>query len=147
MTPADVESLARSLERDARGYTRCALHGLDEAERLKRLAEERACDVAREMGIAAGLFFRAAELRYDARGGMTEALERRRFEPGARWLCRGIVFESYGYDVEQPWMVRLQASIFGCIESPDEMTRANGWLFLGLSDCSPPCGPGALSRN
>jgi hypothetical protein len=74
VTPADIESMARAFERDARSYTRCALHGMDEAERLKRLAEERACDVAKEMGIAAGLFFRAAELRYDARGGMTEAL-------------------------------------------------------------------------
>jgi hypothetical protein len=133
LTPADVESAARALERAARGHIHTAAHAMDHAIAHKRRSEECASAAAFNSGTAYGLLFKAAELRYDARGG--------------RWLCRGIVFESYGYDVEQPWMVRLQASIFGCIESPDEMTRANGWLFLGLSDCSPPCGPGALSRN
>jgi hypothetical protein len=147
LTPADVESAARALERAARGHIHTAAHAMDHAVAHKRRSEECASAAAFNSGTAYGLLFKAAELRYDARGGMTEALERRRFEPGARWLCRGIVFESYGYDVEQPWMVRLQASIFGCIESPDEMTRANGWLFLGLSDCSLPCGTGALSRS
>jgi hypothetical protein len=134
VTPDDIESEASDLEWSARSCLRTAQGSMDEALRFKALAEDRAREAAAESGAAAGLFFRAAELRYDVRGGMTAELERRRFEPGARWLCRGIVFESYGHDVEQPWMVRLQASIFGCIESPDEMNRANGWLFLGLSD-------------
>lgn len=132
MTPADIESMARAYESDARSYTRCALHGLDEVERLKRLAEERACDVAKEVGLAAGLLFRAAELRYDARGGMTEELERRRFEPGAAWLLRGVV----------RWVTGQSVRFHGIMVELDDltafelgtMTRANGWLFLGLSD-------------
>lgn len=38
---------------------------------------------ARQDGAAAGHAFRAEELRYDARGGMTAAQAARRFEPGA----------------------------------------------------------------
>lgn len=125
MVPDDIEREAHRLERIARSAVHVAAHDMDAAERHAMYA-------AHHHGRAYGLAFRAAELRYDARGGMTAALERRRFEPGARWLCRGIVFESYGHDLEQPWMVRLQACIFGCIESQDDMTPENGWRFLGL---------------
>jgi hypothetical protein len=134
VTPADIESMARAYESDARSYTRCALHGMDEVERLKRLAEERACDVAKEMGLAAGLFFRADELRYDARGGMTEALERRRFEPGARWTTLWSEGEVHTAWRREERHDEARIHFDNIWPATVELMTGNGWLFLGLSD-------------
>lgn len=88
--------------------------------------------VAEAEGAEAGFTFRARELRYDARGGMTEEQARRRFEPGARWLLHCIELV-----VERPNIFGLPLVHFSGISRPvelGEMTRANGWLFLGLAD-------------
>jgi hypothetical protein len=89
--------------------------------------------VAFEMNVK-GYTFRARELRYDARGGMTEELARRRFEPGARW------------SVNVAELVVDRLNIFGLplvhfrdvgrpVERAD-MTRENGWMFLDLGDAN-----------
>lgn len=81
-------------------------------------------------GAAMGHAFRARELRYDARGGMTEELARRRFEPGARWTLAGIEFV-----IDRLNIFGLPLAHFRDVGQPAEradMTRANGWLFLGL---------------
>lgn len=88
-------------------------------------------EAARLDGMALGYAFRAAELRYDARDGMTAATERRRFEPGARWAQHGralvVLRDSYAFGL--PWVHfqhQTQATELG------EITRENGWRFLGL---------------
>lgn len=73
MTPADVESAARGMEREARSRIRSAKLDLDAATWHRHAANADEEASAHHMGIAAGLLFRAAELRYDARGGMTAA--------------------------------------------------------------------------
>lgn len=135
MTPDDVEIVASDLERAARSRIRSAKLDLDAATWHRHAANADEQAAAHHMGIAAGLFYRASELRYDARGGMTEALERRRLEPGARWTTRwsdGIVHTVWRRE-ERPEEVRIH---FDNIwpSSSELMTRANGWLFLGLSD-------------
>lgn len=93
-------------------------------------AEVLAKEAARNIGAAKGFAFRAAELRYDARGGMTEELARRRFEPGAAWLLCGVVRWVTGQGVRfHNIMVEFDDRTAFDIGT---MTRANGWLFLGL---------------
>lgn len=102
--------------------------------------------VARHTGEAAGHRFRAAELRYDARGGMTKEQARRRFEPGARWAYRA------GAQASAPlcsirW-ASADASYLCLAPGPSgrdtflprraDMTRANGWLFLDLGQGAEP---------
>lgn len=70
MSKTTTDDKARALERVARSCVRRAAHAMDEAARHQRIA-------ARELGAANGLLFRAGELRYDERGGMTEELSRR----------------------------------------------------------------------
>lgn len=131
-----IEPDARADESAARRFIEDAKRCLDAAEMHRRLAEDCAGMAARKSGIAAGLFFRSAELRYDARGGMTEELERRRFEPGARWEHRASVVRRLELLMVAPgglaWL-RVHGTWSAGQSVPcDEMTRANGWLFLGL---------------
>lgn len=121
------------IEREALAFERSSATFADMSRRA--LASGQLETSSLDAAVSAGLAFRAAELRYDARGGMTAALERRRFEPGARWSAhwkRSEVatvtgtFESYG-----SLIVRTDTFF---PKAAAAMTRANGWLFLGLSD-------------
>ena len=61
---------------------------------------------------------------------MSEELARRRFEPGARWSVNGIEFV-----IDRLNIFGLPLAHFRDVGQPAEradMTRANGWLFLGL---------------
>jgi hypothetical protein len=92
--------------------------------------------IAFEMN-AKGYTFRARELRYDARGGMTEGLARRRFEPGARWSTRwtpGEVFTVRRLD-RSGLVARVHFD--RCFpESLDTLSSGRGWLFLDLGDAA-----------
>lgn len=135
MVHDDIEREARELEQAARYHIHAAAHEADQEGRLRVAADGCARLAVQDMGTANGLALRAAELRYDARGGMTAALERRRFEAGARWTTRwspGEVFtvryqrephDGPWVHFDMCWPERLAL-----------MTRENGWLFLGLSD-------------
>lgn len=99
---------------------------------LEYRAETLAKEAARAQGGAKGHLFRAEELRYDARGGMTEAQAARRFEPGARWSvggeeCEIVSRDESGLRVDsQPWQD-------GMFVRASEMTRENGWLLLAVA--------------
>lgn len=95
--------------------------------------------VAEADGYAAGYTFRAAELRYDARGGMTKEQARRRFEPGAVWSVRGVkvVVKGESYFHGAPW-----AHFHG--RQPEEfggMNRERGWRLVALAPAAPPRRP------
>lgn len=135
MVPDDIEREARDLERGARCRVHAAAHEGDEEGRHRAAAELCGRRVAQDMGAAHGLAFRAAELRYDARGGMTAALERRRFEPGARWSLDGeehTIGQADASGLERHLCSAEDLTLHW--ERIDRMTRANGWLFLGLAD-------------
>lgn len=133
MSADDIERDARVLELAARHHVRAASVETDEAFRLKRCAA--ACDRrwAQDMGTAYGFTFRAEELRYDARGGMTEELARRRFEPGARWSVDGQECAVVCRD-ESGLRVDSDRWADGMFVRAADMTRENGWLFLDLGD-------------
>lgn len=121
MSRADDMSLDE-LDRAAAAYAGAAEHF-------------RACAADAET-YAAGYAFRARELRYDARGGMTEELERRRFEPGAAWEHRTDVVRRLELIMVAPgglaWL-RVHGTWSAGQSVPcGEMTRANGWLFLDI---------------
>jgi hypothetical protein len=88
--------------------------------------------IAFEMN-AKGYTFRARELRYDANGGMTEELARRRFDPGARWSVDG---EECAVVCRDESGLRVDSDRWtdGMFVRASDMTRENGWLFLGLGD-------------
>jgi hypothetical protein len=117
-------------------------HALDMAAVCRGAA--RACrGDGEEAGAAAfdaaakGHTFRSRELRYDARGGMTEALARRRFEPGARWTTRwtpGEVFTVRRLD-RSGLVARVHFD--RCFpESLDTLSSGRGWMFLDLGDAN-----------
>lgn len=133
MVPDNIEREARAIESEARRWLHLAAHDLDDVERHRTLADIAETCAVDNQARAAGLAFRAAELRYDARGGMTAALERRRFEPGARWSIDGETCDVACRDANG---LRVDSDRWtdGFFVRASEMTRANGWLFLGLSD-------------
>jgi hypothetical protein len=94
-------------------------------------------EAMRNIGAAKGFTFRARELRYDARGGMTEELARRRFEPGARWTTRwtpGEVFTVRRLD-RSGLVARVHFD--RCFpESLDTLSSGRGWMFLDLGDAN-----------
>jgi hypothetical protein len=114
MTAKDHELIAKSLKSSASMYRKLAGN---QRSRVRTDEDLEAAAVACD-GAADGHTFRARELRYDANGGMTEELARRRFEPGARWSLYGFVVI-----VDQP-------------VNRAELTRENGWLFLDLGDAA-----------
>lgn len=106
-----------------------AFYAAGEQRYLERAGAALDC-AADAAGLAKGYTFRARELRYDARGGMTEELERRRFEPGARWSVNGAELVVHRMNI-----FGLPLVHFRDVGRPVEraaMTRANGWLFLDL---------------
>lgn len=127
MAPDDIER-ASLLDRLAHRNKVRAANYRDSIREALDLIEE-------AEGTAAGYAFRAAELRYDARGGMTAALERRRFEPGARWALDGeehTIGQADDSGLERHLCSSEDLTLHW--ERIDRMTRANGWLFLGLPD-------------
>lgn len=132
MVPDDIESTARTFERAARNFVHAAAHERDQAAHHRSVADLCERRAAQDVGNAHGFAFRAAELRYDARGGMTAATERRRFEPGAAWLLRGVTRWVTGQSVRFH-NIMIEFDDLTAFEL-GTMTRANGWLFLGLSD-------------
>jgi hypothetical protein len=106
------------------------------AEQAEHLRSELAhCEgrAARAAARAKGHTFRSRELRYDANGGMTEELARRRFEPGARWSVDG---EECAVVCRDESGLRVDSDRWtdGMFVRAAEMTRENGWLFLDLGE-------------
>jgi hypothetical protein len=130
MTAKDHELIAKSLKSSASMYRKLAGN---QRSRVRTDEDLEAAAVACD-GAAKGHTFRARELRYDANGGMTEELARRRFEPGARWSLCGM---EYTVTCSDESGVRLErAGPDGVFDRPSAMTRENGWMFLGLGEAN-----------
>jgi hypothetical protein len=129
MTAKDHELIAKSLKSSASMYRKLAGN---QRSRVRTDEDLEAAAVACD-GAADGHTFRARELRYDANGGMTEELARRRFEPGARWSVDG---EECAVVCRDESGLRVDSDRWtdGMFVRAAEMTRENGWLFLDLGE-------------
>lgn len=111
-----------------------ASYWAEQADYLRGEAAWCEAQVASRKGRAGGYEFRAEELRYDARGGMTEELTRRRFEPGAQWTARWAPGEVYTVRRREELPGETRVHFDRCWPSSVEiMSGGAGWLLLAVA--------------